>query len=77
MDVFDDMRARKVPLSEAAFVSVIRAKALGGAPEVGGWVDECLCGDVVVFHGMALEGDAVAHPSLSLPPNRKNRRRRA
>lgn len=38
-DVFEYMRAKGVPLSEAAYVSVLRVKALGGAPEVSGWVD--------------------------------------
>lgn len=35
-DVFEYMRGKGVPLSEAAYVSVIRVKALGGAPEVRG-----------------------------------------
>ncbi len=34
-DIFGYMRERGVALSEAAYVSVIRAKAIGGEPEVG------------------------------------------
>lgn len=52
LDAFAYMREKGVPLSEAAYVSVLRVKALGGEPEVGGWLGGWVAGSRLPPYGV-------------------------